>query len=564
MLLNRKKQLGLLLVIGSFFTGFAQHDYTKAQHLSTYFLGAQRSGDYQSWIHDASHTKDGQSLTSPTNLTGGWHDCGDYVKFSFTNNWAATMYLMGYHLFPEAYADDYSQAYSAPPSNNIPDILDEVKVQTDFAIRSYMDGIVALQVGSGDYDHNGSFAVPEVMSGEAVNKGGDPRPIYTTTACPNVLGSASASLALMYMSYKDLDQDYSDSCLAAAINYYNLGVGQTGSCGSVDCSSGGSPCYDLSSKSEEDEMCMAAICLYEATNEAQYLTEAENYYNASIWNGEIHYYGNMYVLATAQLYRLTNNATYLNKLKAHFTYHNQSQFSTLGFYKYQWSSGWGNLQYTGNEAFVAAIVHKLDPTETAAYTFVKNNVDFILGSHDGLGNIAANYSFLIGYDEMGGGYPQHPHHKAAFGSTVTNWANFTNESNNPGSVPYVHELKGAIVGGPNDDGDLVDAIDDFQTMEVCTYYNAGFTGAVAYVNKIENNLVTSTLAINSGDLPLIYPNPVDNILSFDKTIDTAKLLDALGNIVLKSTSAKQLDVSKIAPGVYILDLDGEQQKVVIE
>lgn len=560
----KQQTIGLLLAIGTIFGTSAQQDYAEAQHLSTYFLGAQRSGDYQSWIHAASHTQDGQSLTNPTNLSGGWHDCGDYVKFSFTNNWAATMYLLGYHLFPEAYADDYSQAYSAPPSNGIPDILDEVKVQTDFEIRSYMNGTIVQQVASGDYDHNGSFAVPEVMSTQPVNKGGDPRPVYTSTACPNISGSAAASLALMYMSYKNFNQDYADSCLAAAINYYNLGVGQSGSCGSVDCSSGGNPCYDLSGKSSDDEMCMAAICLYEATNDAQYLTAAEAYYDASLWNGEIHYYGHMYMLAAAQLYRLTGTASYLTKLKAHFNYHNQSQFSTLGFYKYQWSSGWGNLQYTGNEAFIAAIVHKLDPNETAAYTFVKNNVDFILGGHNGLGNIPANYSFLIGYDEMGGGYPSHPHHKAAFGSTKTDWSNFSAESSNPGSVPYAYTLKGAIVGGPNDSGNLVDEIDDFQTMEVCTYYNAGFTGAVAYVNKIENNIVASTLEAGRQDLLSVYPNPVDNILYFDSQVENAELFDALGNVILKTSASKEMDVSNMAPGIYILDLDGSQQKVIIK
>lgn len=63
----------------------AQQDYKKAVHLSTYFLGAQRSGDDQSWIHGPSHLSDGAYLNNNIDLTGGWHDCGDHIKFNFTS-----------------------------------------------------------------------------------------------------------------------------------------------------------------------------------------------------------------------------------------------------------------------------------------------------------------------------------------------------------------------------------------------------------------------------------------------------------------------------------------------
>lgn len=548
-----------LTVLSSFFFHLfivAQHDYEKAVHLSTYFLGAQRSGDNQSWIHGPSHTQDGQSLTQPTDLTGGWHDCGDHVKFNFTNNWAATNYLLGYQLFSWGYPDNYSQAYSAPPANNIPDILDECRTQLEYTIKSYNNGMAVTQVGSGDYDHSGSFAEPTTQTGLPTNKGGDPRPVYTSSACPNILGSASASLALGYLTYKDYDLTFASNCLQSAKDYYSLGVGKTGSCGSEDCSSGGNPCYDLSSKSHEDEMCMAATMLYEATGESQYLVAAENYYNANIWDGEVHYYGNMYMLAAAKLYLLTNKAMYLNDLEDHFNYHKASNFSTLGFYKYQYSGGWGNLQYTGNEAFLAAILDAITPGgNTEAYAFAKNNVDFILGGHSGLGNIPANYSFLIGYNELGGGYPQRPHHKAAFGSTAVNWSNFTAESNNPGSVSYAYELKGALVGGPDDNGNFVDEIDNFQNTEVCTYYNAGFLGAAAYVNGVENALITSSKNKTTNNVK-VYPTITKSTVFINSTvyIKDVHVFDVAGKMVnhFIGSNLTQINLSELNKGVYFL------------
>lgn len=531
----------------------AQHDYSKALNLSTYFLGAQRSGDNDSWIHGASHTQDGSTLNPQVDLTGGWHDCGDNIKFSFTNNWAATMYLLGYHFFSEGYLDNYSSAFSAPPSNGVADILDEVKIQTDFIIRSFNNGSIIQQVGSGDYDHNGSFAEPVTQSFLPANRGGDPRPIYTTLNCPNITGSAASALALMSMNYSDYDASYAATCLQSAKDFYAHGKGKSGSCGSIDCSSGESPCYDLSAKSSDDELAMAAACLYEATGESTYLTDAENYFNPNLWNGEVHYYGNMNLLAAAILYKTTGNAIYLNHLKDHFDYHTKAQFSSLGFYKYQYSGGWGNLQYTGNEAFIAALVHKLDDTNNADYyDFTKVNVDFILGSHNGIGNIPANFSFLIGYNELGGGYPLRPHHKAAFGSTKTDWSNFTLESNTPGSVAYAFELKGALVGGPDDAGNYTDEIDVFQNSEVCTYYNAGFTGALAYVRKIENGLITSASKINKELKFQLVNNQLKLLQSGDLHV-----INTLGQDFLskKVDLGDSIDLSNLKVGVYFLKFD---------
>lgn len=547
----------LLLLLGNIVSSIsivAQHDYPKALNLSTYFLGAQRSGDNNSWIHEASHTEDGSALSPQVDLTGGWHDCGDHIKFSFTNNWAATMYLLGYHFFPSGFLDNYSSAFSAPPSNGIPDILDEVKIQTDFIIKSFNNGNVVQQVGSGDYDHSGSFAEPATQSTLPTNKGGDPRPIYINSNCVNIIGGAASALALMYMNYSDYDQTYANECLASAKEFYALGKQKSGSCGSVDCSSGGNPCYNLSSTSSDDEMAMAAACLYESTGEISYRTDAENYFNSNLWDGQVHYYGGMDLIAAAVLYRTTADIKYLDFLKKHFTFHSKAQYNAMGFYNYQYSSGWGNLQYTGNEAFIASLIHSLDGRiNSTYYDFAKSNTDFILGSHDELGNIPASYSFLIGYDELGGGYPLRPHHKAAFGSTKTDWSLFTLESNSPGSVAYAFELKGAVVGGPDDSGNYTDKIDVFQNSEVCTYYNAGFTGALAYINMIENNLIAQVKEL-SGQPELVQNGRFMTI----KQGGQMQVVDAVGKLVIdqKVNKNQTINLSDLKVGVYFVKLNG--------
>ena len=84
-------------------------------------------------------------------------------------------------------------------------------------------------------------------------------------------------------------------------------------------------------------------------------------------------------------------------------------------------------------------------------------------------------SFVVGFGEN---YPKQPHHKAAACDSPPaecTWDTFNNVAqDNP------HELLGALVGGPKDQGDTYqDLRTDYITNEVTLDYNAGFQGAVA-------------------------------------------------------------------------------------
>ena len=57
--------------------------------------------------------------------------------------------------------------------------------------------------------------------------------------------------------------------------------------------------------------------------------------------------------------------------------------------------------------------------------------------------------------------------------TYCGWDDYSNNSDNP------HILHGALVGGPNQNDGYSDVRSDFQSNEVTTDYNAGFTRALA-------------------------------------------------------------------------------------
>ena len=73
--------------------------------------------------------------------------------------------------------------------------------------------------------------------------------------------------------------------------------------------------------------------------------------------------------------------------------------------------------------------------------------------------------------------PQQPHHRAASG---IGWDDFNSDQ------PNKHVLNGALVGGPAkaDDFAYDDRRSNYISNEVAIDYNAGFTGALAYLIQL--------------------------------------------------------------------------------
>jgi len=84
-------------------------------------------GNETDWSYPICHLSDAPFYNDPNNskqVTGGWHDAGDYNKFSGNTALSAGLLLYAYELNSEFFLD---QQLDIPESGNgIPDILDEV------------------------------------------------------------------------------------------------------------------------------------------------------------------------------------------------------------------------------------------------------------------------------------------------------------------------------------------------------------------------------------------------------------------------------------------------------
>jgi len=264
-----------------------------------------------------------------------------------------------------------------------------------------------------------------------------------------------------------------------------------------------------------------------------------------------------------ELYALTGNTTYLNNV-ANLV--NSFTNESCGYYHL---SNWGSIRDAGCAAFIAALYHQ-QTNNVAAYNFVKENVDFILGDHGYVSADApANKSFLIGYNKLGGGYPQYPHHAATFGKSVNDWSLYTQESNNTGTVPFSYELTGGLAGGPESAcSDFYDKIDNYISSEYCIYYNAAFTGAVAYINKIENNVLAANSYEPKSDF-LIYPNPANDFITIKGDVSGKKIMlyNSLGVFISQFSPLEnifKINLKNYSKGIYFLNIKDDKKTETIK
>ncbi|MBX9850807.1 MAG: glycoside hydrolase family 9 protein [Cytophagaceae bacterium] len=468
-------------------------DYKKALWMTTRFYGAQRSGDNNWLLYNhtggvgAPYTGRAfyQDNDAGYDLSGGWHDCGDHVKFGQTQFYAAYILLKGYAEFPNGYDDKYTPDYAgykavntaaawtyegtAHDPNCIPDVLDEMKHETDFLLKCIPNSTTFYyQVGDGNADHM-QWVTAVKMQTLSVGNGGQTRPVYKNPADGSLPALCAATLALMSRVYQPYNAAYAATCLTAAQNAYTYAKARTGT---VPDANGGFYAANQSRVANWATMCAE---LYWKTGTAAYQTEAISY-EPSIaatlgWsfdyqsNNEIALY-NLAKLGNASATTKFNNAVTGNYIGATRT--------GAGVYN-QYGGGWGALRYNAISAFLISLYSKLNSNTTAGViNAIHNDIDYIMGKN------TPKRSYIVGFEPAAGGpfvRPLKPHHR-----------NVYLRDDNPGNadnsltIPARNTQLGALVGGKRD-GSYTDDRNDYVNSEVCIDYNAALVGALGFINE---------------------------------------------------------------------------------
>jgi len=436
-----------------------KYDYDQVLKLSNLFYQAQRSGRldaFGDFNHEMipyrgdSGLHDGED--NNIDLTGGYYDAGDFVKFNFPMAAATTVLAWG--------VIDFKDGYTA--AGQLDQTLNTIKWATDYLIKCHPEpNVLYAQVGDGDADHSHWNRIEDMDI---------PRPSLNITAekpGSDLAGETAAALAAASIAFQESDADYAEELLTHAKQLFIFADNYRGKY------SDSLPQVNQFYKSSEyeDELVWAAAWLFRATEDPMYLTKATDLHvdrtvRDFTWNDKT-------IGADILLAQLTRKSKYIKKAAEFCNYMDDHQERTpkgLVFI-----NKWGTLRLASNVAFVCLEAASIQDPIIDAAKFRKFALSQI---HYALGDTGRSYVVGFGFNS-----PKKPHHRSSSCSADLNipcsGLNLVNPFPNPNT------LWGALVGGPGKQDDYIDTRLDYVKNEVACDYNAGFQSAVAGLKSLE-------------------------------------------------------------------------------
>lgn len=266
--------------------------YAGAAEIPLQYMRQQRCG-YNPFLKDSCHVHDAISVGDPDskrdgqyfNTTGGWHDASDYLQYVTTSANAVYQMLFAYSQHPGSFGDKYN-ANGHEGTNGIPDILDEAKWGLDWLIKMNPDADTYFNQLADDRDHVG-FTLPNEQKVDYGWGTGKERPVYfvspkpqglfkyknRSTGMASTLGKYASSFSLGAKLLADYYPEFSDMLVQKAQDAYHRGVENPGV---SQTAPGGAP-YFYEEDNWADDMQLAAVELYNASGQKEYLAQAINY-----------------------------------------------------------------------------------------------------------------------------------------------------------------------------------------------------------------------------------------------------------------------------------------------
>lgn len=226
------------------------------------FFAVQRCGETSPLLHGPCHLLDGTRIkeapedTLKLDLTGGWHDAADYIKFLLTTSFSSYMLLLTDELFPQSISDRNGDGLS--------DALEEARIGLEWMMKMHYNPDRLLTQVQDHRDHLPVWRLPDF----------DPmvadRPAYYRPSRAQC-GTFAAAMAIGKVVFSRAGEDsFATLCLQHAREVYLLGKSDL-----PDGSTGpDSMYYD---KTAEDNMALAAVELFRATGDSSYLVEAKEW-----------------------------------------------------------------------------------------------------------------------------------------------------------------------------------------------------------------------------------------------------------------------------------------------
>ncbi|KAF6165207.1 hypothetical protein GIB67_007192 [Kingdonia uniflora] len=454
-------------------------NYLEAFQVAMEFFQVQKAGKLVnntiSWRGDSALKDGGQD---GLDLSKGMYDGGDHIKSSLPMAFTATM--LSWAILE--YGDHMSLVKQLEPAR------DAIKWITDYLINAHPSpNVLYIQVGNPEVDHN-CWEKPETMD--------ENRPLFyinETNPGSDAAGEASAALASASIVFKKIDPKYSKKLLTHAQQLHTFAMTYTGSY----TTSFPKMQNSFNSSGFRDEILWSSIWLYHATHNKTYLSylqkvrDDQNYEGlagmsllgwddkssgAQLLMSRLSFFETGPMKTSEQLvldYKCYTDI-YFCKILPDAPFHS-SELSKSGLL---WGDDTNPLQYPVAQAFLILLysdymltsnTEKINCKYEHSYTAADFRKFAIQQVNNVLGQNAKRMSYLVGYGKK---YPQFVHHRGASIPADENpsckegfdWLNSTKPNPNIAS--------GALVGGPNIDGEFSDERRNRKQLEPTTYNSA--------------------------------------------------------------------------------------------
>ncbi|CAN1240592.1 Endoglucanase 8, partial [Linum grandiflorum] len=457
---KKTKMSSLLAAIFLLFLAFSSsvsvsaHDYHEALRKSILFFEGQRSGKLPpdqrlKWRRDSA-LRDGSTVGR--DLSGGYYDAGDNIKFGFPMAFTTTLLSWSVIEFGKTMGPELKNAVKA------------VRWATDYLLKVTVDpGVVYVQVGDAFSDHN-CWERPEDMDTlRTVFK------IDRAHPGSDVAGETAAALAAASIVFRSRDPSYSAVLLNRAVRVFEFADkhrgAYSGSLHAAVC-----PFY-CDNNGYQDELLWGAAWLHKASRRRVY---REYIIKNEVLMGRADYFESFKQNADGFICSLLPGIS-----------HPQVQYSPGGLI---FKAGGSNMQHVTSISFLLLAysnylshANKAVPCGSHSASpallrqLAKRQVDYILGDNP------LGMSYMVGYGER---YPQRIHHRGSSLPSVR--AHPARIQCKEGSRyflspnPNPNLLVGAVVGGPNVTDAFPDSRPFFQESEPTTYINAPLVGLLSY------------------------------------------------------------------------------------
>ncbi|CAM8901752.1 unnamed protein product [Rhodiola kirilowii] len=465
----------------------ASAHYKSALTRSLLFFEAQRSGKLPAGqrVTWRGHSALNDGSEAGVDLSGGYYDAGDNVKFGFPLAFSLTMLSWG--------AVDFGGPLRA--NGELNNALAAIRWGTDYLIKAHPEpNVLYGQVGDGNSDHE-CWMRPEDMT--------TPRSVFKIDADhpgSDLAAESAAALAAASIAFRAKDKSYAAKLLKHAIQLFDFAINYPGQYQNSIPNAG----QFYSSSGFQDELMWAAAWLYRATKNQNYLTAIESaggvrsefswddkYVGAQILIAKLIANGNLPLAGQWAEAKSNGEAFICNCMQKG---NNNVKLSPGGLL---WFQPWSNFQYTSSTGFILAVY--ADTLSRAKRTLscpggnvspkeiihlARSQVDYILGRNPN------QISYMIGF---GANYPTRVHHRGA--SIVSIKKDSAPVECKAGfdlyyhvSTPNRNVIQGAVVGGPDQSDSYTDSRDSYSQSEPTLTINAPLVGLLARVAQIKTRM----------------------------------------------------------------------------